>query len=68
MAQPDFDELVDTIEGPNGTAEILEVTLPSSLLTEVEYKVVFGGQETRLPSRGEAHLLANELAGIEETP
>ena len=68
MAQDESEDLVDTIEGPSGTAEIFEVTLPSSLLTEVEYKVVFGGQETRFPSRGEAHLLTNQLAGVEETP
>jgi hypothetical protein len=60
------EELLTEIEGPNGTAVIFEVTLPGTSLIEVEYKVVFGGQETRFPSMGEAHLLANELVGLKE--
>jgi len=56
--------LLTTVEGPQGTAEILEVTLPNTGSTiEVEYAVVFGGQRIGFPSMGEAHLKANELTG-----
>jgi hypothetical protein len=58
------EDLLAEIEGPNGTAVIYELTLPGASLIEVEYKVVFNGQETKFPSMGEAHLLANELVGL----
>jgi hypothetical protein len=61
------DSLVATVEGPKGTAEIFEIEVPDTGQTiEVEYAVVFQGQRHGFPSMGEAHLLANELAGVGE--
>ena len=60
------EDLLTEIEGPNGTAVIYEITLPGASLIEVEYKVVFQGQEVRFPSMGEAHVKANELVGIKD--
>ena len=58
-------QLLTTVEGPKGTAEIFEITLPTTGVIEVEYKVVFEGYETGFPSMGEAHIKANELVGLE---
>ena len=63
MAQSEG-QLLATVDGPKGTAEIFEVTLPSTGRIEVEYKVVFEGKETGFPSMGEAHVQANELVGL----
>lgn len=53
------------MEGPRGTAEIFEVTLPDTGPTiEVAYAVVFGGERTVCDSLGEAHLLTKERAGV----
>lgn len=61
------DALIATVEGPRGTAEIFEIEMPDTGQTiEVEYAVVFQGQRHGFPSMGEAHLLANELAGVGE--
>ena len=61
------DSLIATVEGPRGTAEIFEVEVPDTGQTiEVEYAVVFQGQRHGFPSMGEAHLLANELVGVDE--
>lgn len=63
------DLFITTVEGPRGTADIFEVTLPNTGQTiEVEYAVVFGAQRHAFPSLGEAHLLANELVGLGEEP
>lgn len=58
--------LITEVEGPRGTAEIFEVTLPSERAIEVEYAVVFGDERKSVPSLGEAHLLANQLTGVDE--
>ena len=62
--------LLTEVEGPRGTVEIFEVTIPgtasSKQVLEVEYAVVSGGQRKSVPSMGEAHLLANQLAGLED--
>jgi len=62
--------LLTEVEGPRGTAEIFEVTMPSETTTmgvlEVEYAVVFGGRRESVPSMGEAHLLANQLTGLDD--
>jgi hypothetical protein len=58
-------QFLATVEGPKGTAEIFEVTLPSTDTIEVEYKVSFEGLEVGFPSLGEAHIQANELVGLE---
>ena len=56
--------LIAAVEGPKGTAEIFEITLPNTRgIIEVEYTVVFGRERTGFPSLGEAHLLADELTG-----
>ena len=61
------EEVVDTIEGPKGTADILEIMRPvEGSGVEVEYAVVFGGRRTDFRSLGEAHALANELTGAGE--
>jgi hypothetical protein len=57
--------LITTVDGPKGSAEIYEITLPGPTI-EVEYAVVFGGQRTGFPSLGEAHILANQLAGLSD--
>jgi hypothetical protein len=58
------------VEGPHGTVEIFEVTLPGNTsaqqVLEVEYAVVFDGERKSVPSMGEAHLLANQLAGLDQ--
>ncbi len=64
------EELITEVEGPRGTAEIFEVTLgdPSSAeqVLEVEYAVVFNNERQGVPSLGEAHLLADQLTGVDE--
>jgi len=61
------EELVDTIEGAKGTAEILEIMRPvEGSGVEIEYAVVFSGQRTEFKSLGEAHALANQLTGADE--
>ena len=61
------DSLIATVEGPKGTAEIFEIEVPDTGQTiEVEYAVVFEGQRHDFPSMGEAHLLANELVGMDD--
>jgi hypothetical protein len=64
------DVLLTEVEGPRGVAEIFEVTLPSTAPTggilEVEYAVVFRGDRQNVPSMGEAHLLANQLTGVDD--
>ena len=61
--------LITEVEGPKGTAEIFEVTLgdvtKADQVLEVEYAVVFGNERTGVPSLGEAHLLANQLTGVD---
>src|SRR5262249_6143141 len=61
----DDEVLIATVKGPKGSVDIFEVTLPSTGAIEVEYAVVFGDKRTSFPSMGEAHLLADELAGNE---
>jgi hypothetical protein len=60
------EESIAEVEGPKGTAEILEVTMPGERVLEVEYVVIFNGERRGAPSLGEAHLLANQMVGIEQ--
>jgi hypothetical protein len=61
------EEVVDTIEGPKGSAEIVEIMRPTGgSVVEIEYAVVFGGQRTGFRSLGEAHILANQLTGASD--
>jgi hypothetical protein len=60
------DLLLAEVEGPKGTAEIFEVTIPQDRAIEVEYAVVFGSVRQAALSLGEAHLIANQLVGLEE--
>jgi hypothetical protein len=61
------EEVVDTIEGAGGSADILEIMRPvQGAGTEIEYAVVFNGQRTNFRSLGEAHILANQLTGAAE--
>jgi hypothetical protein len=58
------EEVVDTIEGPHGAADILEIMRPvAGAGTDIEYAVVFAGKRTDFRSLGEAHILANQLTG-----
>lgn len=58
------EEVVDTIEGPEGSADILEIMRPvEGAGTEIEYAVVFRGTRTDFRSLGEAHIRANQLTG-----
>ncbi len=57
--------LITEVEGPRGTAEIYEITLPTGKIIEVEYAVVFGLERHGFRSLGEAHLHANQLTGAE---
>ena len=59
--------LITTVDGPRGSADVYEVTLPSATgIIEVEYTVVFNTQRLAFPSLGEAHIAANELVGTED--
>jgi hypothetical protein len=60
------EESIAEVEGPKGTAEILEVTVAGERILEVEYVVMFNGERSSAPSLGEAHLLANQMVGIEQ--
>ena len=61
------EEIVDTIEGPGGSADILEIMRPvPGSGVEIEYVVVFGSQRSTFRSLGEAHILANQLTGAAE--
>ena len=61
------EEIVDTIEGPGGSADILEIMRPvEGAGTEIEYAVMFKGNRTNFRSLGEAHVLANQLTGAAE--
>lgn len=60
------EEVVDTIEGPKGSADIIEIMRPvQGSGVEIEYAVVFGSQRTGFRSLGEAHVLANQLTGAD---
>jgi hypothetical protein len=64
MAQPG--EIVATVDGPKGTAEILEV--PKIAVDggqQLEYVVAFGGGSQTFRSLGEAYITAGELSGSE---
>lgn len=61
------EEIVDTIEGPKGSADILEIMRPvEGAGTEIEYSVVFNGERTDFRSLGEAHILANQVTGASD--
>jgi hypothetical protein len=63
MAQ---EELITEVDGPRGRAVIYEIALPGSQIMEVEYSVDFDGQRRNVQSLGEAHLLANQLTGLDD--
>jgi hypothetical protein len=59
---------IDTIEGPKGSADIIEVTVArAGGVIDVEYVVVFGGERQAFASMGEAHVAANQLTGAGES-
>ncbi len=59
------DELVTTIDGPKGKAEIYEVsTAEASGGQRFSYVVKFGGEKIEIPSLGEAYITAGEMAGV----
>jgi hypothetical protein len=65
MTQNANEVLLTTIEGPKGSADIYEISLPGPTI-EVEYTVVFGDERRGFPSMGEAHIYANQVAGLQE--
>ncbi len=50
------------VEGPNGKAELFEVTEEGSTVS-TEYMVEFKGKSTTYLTMGEAYIEAGELAG-----
>jgi hypothetical protein len=62
----DASEIVATVEGPKGKAEILEVSkIVGDGGQQLEYVVTFGGADQRFRSLGEAYITAGELSGTE---
>ena len=59
-SQYQSDTLVETVEGPNGKAEVHEVQESRS---EIVYEVRFAGQTERFDSIGEAYIEAGMKAG-----
>ena len=62
-------ELITSLEGPHGTAEIFEVikaTAPETAkeAQQTEYEVRFRGQAQVFRSLGEAYIAAGELSGV----
>ena len=53
--------IVTSVEGPNGTADVLEVLSGSG---QPEYQVRFKGSLQSFKSMGEAYITAKELAGV----
>ena len=59
------DQLVTTVEGPKGKAEIYEVSKPEpSGGQRFSYIVKFGSESEEIPSLGEAYITAGEKAGV----
>ena len=54
--------IITSVEGPNGTAEVLEVQ--NSGTGQPEYQVRFKGNLQTFKSMGEAYITAKELAGV----
>lgn len=52
---------VAVVEGPNGTASILEDFGPDKPLA---YRLIFNGQTEHYKSLGEAYIVAGEKAGV----
>jgi hypothetical protein len=59
VANEPNEEVVAVIEGPNGKAEIFEISVGRRL----QYEVRFGGQAVRCESLGEAYIEAGQKAG-----
>ena len=60
--------LITTIEGPNGNAEVYEVsegptTTATSGVASTVYEVVCGGKTESVMTLGEASIIAHELSG-----
>ncbi len=59
-------EVVATVDGPRGTAQILEVPQAAGDGGQrLEYVVSFGGSQQKFMSLGEAYITAGELSGTE---
>ncbi len=59
-------EVVATVDGPRGTAQILEVPQAAGDGGQrLEYVVSFGGDQQKFMSLGEAYITAGELSGTE---
>jgi hypothetical protein len=59
------EELVTTVEGPLGTAEVHEVSQPAADGdVRYQYQVRFGGKAETFQTLGEASAVAGERAGV----
>jgi hypothetical protein len=56
------EEVVATVDGPNGTAKVVEV--PTASDKSLEYQVRFKGTSEAFKSMGEAYITAKEKAGV----
>jgi hypothetical protein len=56
------DTIVTTVEGPNGTAEVIEIQ--NSSTSQTEYQVRHKASVQTFKSMGEAYITAKELAGV----
>jgi hypothetical protein len=56
-----IETIVTSVEGPKGTADVLEVLSGSG---QPEYQVRFNGSLQSFKSMGEAYITAKELAGV----
>ena len=59
------DVLIESIEGPNGIAELHEIT---EMPTLVVYEVRCGGKSARFQSIGEAYIETGLAAGLSAIP
>jgi hypothetical protein len=56
------EEIIATVEGPNGTAQVIEV--PTNGGKSLEYQARFKGTSETFKSMGEAYITAKEKAGV----
>ena len=61
--------LINTIEGPKGSADVFEVSQSDSSTTATSgvetsmYEIVCGSEKQTVPTLGEASIIAHELSG-----
>ena len=56
------DEVIATVEGPDGTAQVVEVSSAGG--KSPVYEARFKGTSEAFPSMGEAYITAKEKAGV----